>query len=365
MHYGWSSTSNDAQVVCSMGQTEACQAGLTRKYGVCVQGRLKVSSLGINDTLLDLASCRLLELKTQESYYNKIVARYMQFCTHHSKDLETAFASLSVDDSSLASSDQARNPPTAHPVSSTLRPLTPSPPKQGSSSPSKGTTTPPTPPPPSTELTIILLALRKLREALLATSSVAPSPVFSQRVHVFSIRLAILALNPPSYHPSLLHLLFVLHSPQWPLPPTELSEMTTYLILDLACRQGEYASAYGLRSTSKLRHGFDSRDVNEVLNAVVTRDWVKFWRVRRKVDGYVRAVMQWAVDDMRRDALKALGRAYMSCDLRWVLHSTTGGEMDWEELVKRENVGWIRDGDKIVIRKPKAKATADERGPKG
>jgi hypothetical protein len=138
--------------------------------------------------------------------------------------------------------------------------------------------------------------------------------------------------------------------------------MTTYLILDLACRQGEFASAYGLRSTSKLRHGFDSRDVNDVLNAVVTRGWVKFWRVRRKVDGYVRALMQWAEDDLRRDALKALGRAYMSCDLRWVLHSATGGEMSWEDLVKRENVGWIRDGDKVIIRKPKVKATGVETG---
>jgi hypothetical protein len=316
----------------------------------------------VNDNLQGLWRCRLLELKTQESYYNKIVARYMQFCTHHSKDLETAFASLSVDDSTPAWSDPARKPPTAHSVATGLRPLTPSPPKQGPSSPNNGTATPPTPPPPSTELTIILLALRKLREALLATSSVAASPIFSQRVHVFSIRLAILALHPPSYHPSLLHLLFVLHSPQYPLPLTELSEMTTYLILDLACRQGEFASAYGLRSTSKLRHGFESRDMDEVLNAVVTRNWVKFWRVRRKVDGYVRAIMQWAVDDMRRDALKALGRAYMSCDLRWVLQSATGGEMNWEGLVKRENVGWIRGGDKIIIRKPKDKAPAVETG---
>jgi hypothetical protein len=200
--------------------------------------------------------------------------------------------------------------------------------------------------------------MRKLREALLATSSAAASPVFSQRVHIFGIRLAILASDPPSYHPPLLHLLFVLHSAKYPLPPPELSEMTTYLILDLACRQGELAGAYGLRSTIKLRHGFESRDVNDVLNAVVTRNWVKFWRVRRRVDGYVRALMQWAVDDMRRDVLKALGRTYMSCDLRWVLRSATGGEMDWEELVKRENVGWIRDGDKITIRKPKTKAAA-------
>lgn len=280
----------------------------------------------------------------------------MQFCTHHSKDLEAAFASLSIDDSSSPSSDLARNTPRTHSAPTTLHPLTPSPPKTGSSSPNNGTATPPTPPPPSTELNVILLALRKLREALLATSSVAESPVFSQRVHVFSIRFAILALHPPSYHPPLLHLLFVLHSPKYPLPPAELSEMTAYLILDLACRQGEFASAYGLRSTSKLRHGFESRDVDEVLNAVVTRNWVNFWRVRRKVDGYVRAVMQWAVDDMRRDTLKALGRAYMGCDLRWVLHSATGGEMSWEDLVKNENVGWIRDGEKVIIRKPKAKS---------
>ena len=136
--------------------------------------------------------------------------------------------------------------------------------------------------------------------------------------------------------------------------------MTAYLILDLACRQDEFASAYGLRSNSKSKNGFESREVNEVLSAVVTRNWVKFWRVRRKVDGYVRVLMQWAVDDMRRDALKALGRAYMSCDLRWVVYSACGGEMSWEDLVKRENVGWVRDEDKVIIRKPKPKAAAVE-----
>ena len=278
----------------------------------------------------------------------------MQFCTHNSKDLETAFASLSVSGSPSASSDPARNPPTQA-TAAIIRPYPPSPPKQGCPSPNRGLATPLTPPMPSTELTTILLALRKLREALLATSAAAVSPVFAQRVHVFSIRLAILALHPPSYYPSLLHLLFVLHTLQNPLPSTEVSEMTTYLILDIACRQGELASAYSLRSNSKARHGFESRDVNDVLSAVVTRNWIKFWIVRRKVDGYVRAVMQWAVDGMRRDALKALGRTYMACDIHWVLKSTTGGEMKWEDLVKTEHVGWIRDGDKAIIRKPKTK----------
>lgn len=283
----------------------------------------------------------------------------MQFCTHHSKDLDNAMASLSLDSSPSPSTDPARNPPIAQPPSNVGHPFTPSPSKQGSPSPNKSVVGSLTPPPPSTELTIILLALRKLREALLATSSAAASPVFSQRVHIFSIRLAIRALHPPSYYPSLLHLLFVLHSPQHPLPLTELSEMTTYLILDLACRQDELARAYGLRSNSATRHGFHSRDVDEVLNAVTTRNWIGFWGVRRRVDGYVRAVMQWAIDGMRRDALKALGRTYMGCDLRWVLQCATGEDMTWEELVRKENVGWIRDGNKIIIRKPKVKGKAD------
>jgi hypothetical protein len=288
----------------------------------------------------------------------------MQFYAHHSKDLESAFACLSVDDLPSNSPDVAQNASNPHSVPTSLRLPTPSQPKSHSPSPNKEAVTPPTPQSPSTELTIILLALRKLREALLASSSVAASPVFSQRVHIFNIRLAILALHPSSYHSSLLHLLFVLHSPQYPLPPTELSEMTTYLILDLACRQGEFANAYGLRSTSKLRNSFQSRDVDEVLNALITRNWVKFWRVRRRADGYVRALLHWAVDDMRRDALKALGRAYMGSDLRWILHSATGGEMSWEELVEKENVGWIRDDDKVVIRKPKAKPSPVETGTK-
>src|SRR3954454_1046994 len=97
-------------------------------------------------TAENLLSCRLLELKTQEAYYNKIVARYMQFCTHHSKDLESAFACLSVDDSPSSSPDAAQNSSTPHSVPTSLRLLPPSPPKPPSSSPNKGAVTPPTPP---------------------------------------------------------------------------------------------------------------------------------------------------------------------------------------------------------------------------
>jgi hypothetical protein len=131
--------------------------------------------------------------------------------------------------------------------------------------------------------------------------------------------------------------------------------MTTYLILDLACRQRDLAGAYELRSTSRAKYGFESRNVDTILAAIATGNWVSFWRVRRKVDGYVRAVLHWQIGHVRKSVLKAIGRAYMGCDVAWILQSATGGEMKWEELVEKENVGWIKEGDKAMIRKPKTK----------
>lgn len=296
---------------------------------------------------------RLLDVRAQEKYYSTIVSRYMQFCTAHSKDLETAFASLSIDGTISASADPARNPPVASQGGRTGRQNSQSP-SQSSPFQAKVYDTQSTPE-PSSELSTILLALRKLREALLATSSSAVSPIFSQRVHVFSIRLAILAYHPPSYYPSLLHLLFVLHTPEHPLPPSELSEMTTYLILDLACRQSALSSAYSLRAQRRLNQMYDSKIVDSVLAALSTSNWIAFWRVRRKVDGYVRALLGWSIDNIRRTSLKTIGRAYLFCDTNWILQISNGDELSWEELKEKESLGWIQEGEKIIIRKIKTK----------
>ena len=292
---------------------------------------------------------RLLDVKTQEGYYNKIVARYMQFCTHHSKALENAFASLSLEESRQLTIAPARNQEMKSKVTPTgARTLQEEQIASGQSvnGPSLS---------PSAELSTILLALRKLREGLLASSVSAPNPIFSQRVHVFNIRVAILALHPEGYHPSLLHLLSALHTAQHPLPGSELFEMTTYLILDTAIRQNNLTQAYTLRYQSRCRFGFHSRVVDGILKAIVVGDWVAFWRVRQKVDGYTRAILHWQLESQRKMVLKAIGRAYYACDLQWILQSSTGSEMSWEELVKAEDVGWMREGDKVMLRKPKAK----------
>ncbi|KIW28990.1 uncharacterized protein PV07_04841 [Cladophialophora immunda] len=298
---------------------------------------------------------RLLDLKTQESYYHKIVARYMQFCARHSKDLDSAFASLNLDEGQPPALDSSRKPTGKSTNPQPAPAQTPS--QQDFMAPNNTQATNAALPLPASELSIILLALRKLREGLLASSTSAPSPVFSQRVHVFNIRVAVLALHPEGYHPSLLHLLSVLHTPEYPLPRSELVEMTAYLILDTAIRQRDLYQAYALRYNSRIRFGFKSRDVDGVLKSLVMGDWVTFWRVRQKVDGYVRAILHWHLETQRKMVLKAIGRAYYACDVNWILQSATGGQLSWNELVNVEDVGWMREGDKVVIRKPKPKTS--------
>jgi hypothetical protein len=294
---------------------------------------------------------RLLDQKAQETYYNKIVARYMQFCSQHPKDLDEAFASLSLNaDDSVPRPTRSDN--TARPLRpGERRPLTPSPPRQAASGRSGVGSIPE----PSSEMSIILAALRKLREGLLGSSSRAASPTFAQRVHVFNVRLAILAQHPESYHPSLLHLLSVLHSREWPLPRTELCEMTAYLILDLATRQNDLSNAYALRYNSRVKFGFENRNVDMLLHSIASNDWLLFWRVRRKVDGYLRAILGSHAEKLRKTVLKAVGRSYMVCDIKWILRCAADNELTWDELVQKEDVGWIRDGEKAIIRKPKLK----------
>ncbi|KAK6003582.1 hypothetical protein QM012_009353 [Aureobasidium pullulans] len=261
---------------------------------------------------------RLADLKTQETYFERIVARYMKFCASHpsGETLEAAFHNLDLDSSSTT--------PTPAPLNATQ-------PQQ------------PTSQEPPQEMSMILMAMRKLREALVSCHRV---DAFAQRVYTFQIRAAILCRHLETYHPALQYLLYKIH-PRTPLSRPELQEFASYLILDVACRQGEFVDAYRLRKG----YGIRDRKVDAVLKALVHHDWVLFWRTRRAVDGYQRCLMSWAEDGMRLHALKCLGRSYMMVDKAFVERSA---ERSWDELVERDKVGWIlRDDGVVVIRKPK------------
>lgn len=276
----------------------------------------------------------------------------MQFCTQHSKTLDGAFASLSYSEAriTLPIRDSAT---VAAQLSDTHR--------QTPACSSKGDNTrgshanDQTSTKSAEELSTILTALRKLREGILASSNSASSPLFSQRVHIFNIRLAILALHPDSYHASLRYLLGTLHTREHPLPLSELQEMTSYLILDTALRLEDVNEAQVIRAKARSAFNFVNRDVDDVLRAVVSHNWPLFWRVRRRVDGYLRAIMYHHIEALRKRVLKVIAKSYMKCDIKWIVQSTTGGEMDWDQLIVQENIGWLRDRDVAIIRKPKVK----------
>ncbi|MCJ1282531.1 hypothetical protein MMC26_001854 [Xylographa opegraphella] len=262
----------------------------------------------------------------QETYYNKIVERYMQFCAaagRHDDALDKAFASLSLD--SLDRVDQKISP-------------------DGVSPPGSSVSTPIAQKASSLELSVLTMAMRKLREAIVASSR---TDNFAQRAYVFIIRAMILTATYESYHPALLHLLYKIH-PSTALPSPELHEFVSYHILDLSCRLGDMCNAFSVRK----RWDFRDKRVEMVLKALVHDDWVIFWRIRGVVDGYQRKLMFWAEEGMRKHALKCLGRSYLGVDKAYV--EWCAGR-SWEELKLQDGVGWELEGDRVTIRRIKAK----------
>lgn len=268
-----------------------------------------------------LSNGRLLVFKTQETYYDKIVERYMQFCAAAGRggDLANAFASMSLNGGT-----------SKPPLPNQLRDVA-SLSEQASSA--------------SKELSTILMAMRKLREGLLASARTDP---FAQRAYIFIIRAAILTRHMESYHPALLHLLRRIHEAA-PLAASLHHEFVSYYILDLACRQGDLAAAYAARNL----YQYKDRRVEQVLTALAHDNWYLFRMIRNLVDGYQKRLMDWADDGMRTHALKCLGKSYLSVEKAYVEKVT---DREWDVLRETNKIGWELEGDKVIIRKIKGKA---------
>lgn len=262
----------------------------------------------------------------------------MKLCALNRSDLETLFASanpnltstsLATNLSNLSLSRHAPQPPPPKPQ-----------PLSGNNSPALLAASKMS----SQELTTVLSALRKLREGVTASGR---CDAFAHRAYFFCIHVSILCSDWSSYVPALHTLLYSLH-PRNPLSPSALHEYVGYQILDQACRQGDIA---GARET-KVKFEYTDRRVEMVLSALVSDSWVIFWRARRGVDGYQRAICGMAEQRVRLNALKVIGRAYLSVDRRWVEEAS---ERKWEDLVA-DGVGWeLEDGGRVVVRRIKAK----------
>ena len=267
------------------------------------------------------------DLKAQETYYQKIVDRWLKFCaeTGNSAELDRQFAAMSIGNNET---QQAKTD---------IQTTSKSPEQKTSTSTSLSTT-------PAPELAVVLMAMRKLREAMVATARVDE---FAQRAYMFIIRTTILLKHWESYHAALLYLLRRIHIITR-LSATEVQEFVGYYILDLACRQGDLQTVYKVKSDYK----YSDRKIDRVIHALVHDDWVVFWMVKGKVDGHVRALMSWSEKRMRMHALKCLARSYFTAEKGFVERST---DSVWAALVKDMEVGWELDGDRVTIRRPKAR----------
>jgi hypothetical protein len=193
-------------------------------------------------------------------------------------------------------------------------------------------------------MSTLMMAMRKLREGIVASNRIDD---FAIQAYIFCIRLSILVKHMESYHPAILHLLKKMH-PIQALTNTELQEFAGYLVLDLACRQNDLAQAFSVRYQYRLH---DSK-VDAVLQSLAHDNYFLFWRVKRSVDGHKSKLMEFAEDEMRKQTLKCLGRAYLSIDKPSLEHYT---HSSWSSLCMDYGVGWQLESNKVVIRKPKVR----------
>lgn len=268
----------------------------------------------------------MLDFKTQEDYFRKIVERYER-CHPASIDgngaaLDGAFASLSLDGNSENLSDRIEAVSDAKALGHTPQVSTED----------------------SRELSVILMAMRKIREAIVAS---ARKDSFALRAYAFMIRATILMRHMESYHPALLHLLRIIH-PVTSLTTSEHHEFVGYYILDLSCRQNDLATAYKV----VCHYNYNNVRVGAVLKALVHGDWFTFWKAKSLMSVHQQRLLQYGEDGMRRRALDCMGKSYLSVDRGFLERSA---QRRWEELKAKDNVAWQLEAGMVIIRQIRRK----------
>ncbi|KAI4199153.1 MAG: hypothetical protein LQ350_004783 [Teloschistes chrysophthalmus] len=200
--------------------------------------------------------------------------------------------------------------------------------------------------PTSAETAILIVAMRKLREAIVASRR---HDMFAKAVYFFIIRTTIMLGHPESYHPALLYLFRRIHPFNFP-SNEEKMEFVGYLVLDLACRQNDLASAFHIRCLYNHR----SRSIDTVLSALVHGNWLQYWDARTTASAYERRLMEWTDERMATYAMQCLGKSYLSIK-KTFLERCTG--LEWKTLKDTRKIPWALDGDgeTVIIKQIKKK----------
>ena len=269
-------------------------------------------------------SHRLLNFKTQEDYFRKVVDRYER--CHPSGEsngaLDEAFASLSIDRISEDRSNRIKTMAETKVSGGALRVSIED----------------------SGELSMVLMAMRKLREAIIAS---ARKDVFALQAYAFIIRATILMRHMESYHPALLHLLRNIH-PVTALTASEHHEFVGLYILDLSCRQDDLAAAFKMGC----RYNYQNVRVDALLKAIVHGNWYAFWKIKPLMSDHQQRLLEYSEEGMRQRALNCLGKSYLSVDRAFLERSA---RRSWRELEEKSNVHWQLEADVVTIRQIKRK----------
>lgn len=194
------------------------------------------------------------------------------------------------------------------------------------------------------DVSVLMMSMRKLREGIVALNRIDD---FSIQAYIFCIRLSILMKQWEAYRPALTYLLTKMHKAR-PLSNVELQEFAAYQVLDLACREKNLAAAHD----AKKAYGLQDGKVDAILRALTYNNYYLFWKVKKSVDGHKVKLMEYMDEEMRRHALKCLGRSYLNIDLPALEKYT---DSSWPSLVKEQGVGWELEGTKVIIRRPKGR----------
>ena len=260
-------------------------------------------------------------METQEQYYNDILSRclYLQTLKGQDSSLDGSFEALSLHEEAVPThkSSQERL------ALDSLHHRTAE---------------------ESKDVSVIVQAMRKLREAIVASHR---TDAFAQSVYIFIIRATILVGHMESYHPALLHLLNRIHT-KTPLSANILQEMLGYHILDLACRQQDLNTAYRVRYS----HTVHDLKIDGLLHATTHGNWFAFRKVEGSMDRYQRCLVQAIQIRMRKHALDCMGRSYLSVERNYIEEAT---HMPWDELRKGHRVSWPVEDSIVIIRQVKRK----------
>ena len=200
----------------------------------------------------------------------------------------------------------------------------------------------------SRDLATVIAAMRKLREAIVASARVDG---FALSVYIFIIHATILTGHMESYHPALLHLLRKI-LPAHDSAITSRTEPRVYLgfyILDLACRQDDLGGAYHVAHA----HGYRDERVKSLLKAIVRGDWCMYWRQQEGLDRYQKRLCQWRDERIMIHALNCLGSTYLSVEKGYVEMVT---RQEWtSKRLKDIKPTWELEGNLIIMKRIRKK----------